>query len=57
MADHPTAHKAGKILGHGKIRGKKITKKQKGFFGLIRGGRTPTKTKSANERLAERMTS
>ncbi len=30
--------KAGKILKHGTIRGKKITKKQKGMFGAVKGG-------------------
>ena len=54
---HPTQAKAKKIKKHGEIRGKKLTKKQEGFFGLIAGGRTPTKTKSHNEHLAERMTS
>ncbi len=57
MAEHPSAHKAGKILKHGKVRGKKLTTKQKGFFGLIRGGGTPTRTESHDEHLARRMTS
>lgn len=30
--------KAGKILRHGTIRGKKISKKQRGFFGSIKSG-------------------
>ncbi len=33
----PTRAKAKKILRHGKIRGKAITKKQKGFFGARAG--------------------
>ena len=28
-----TKQKARKILGHGKVRGHKLTKKQRGFFG------------------------
>lgn len=36
-----SAAKAGEILRHGSVRGHKLTKKQKGFFGLIRGGGTP----------------
>jgi len=35
--------KAKKILKHGKVRGKKLSKKQKGLFGLIAGGKKPTK--------------
>ncbi len=30
--------KAKKILRHGEVRGKKLTKKQKGFFGARAGG-------------------
>lgn len=52
MADHPTQHKARKIKREGKVRGKKLTKKQEGFFGLIAGGKMPDK-----QNLAERMTS
>jgi len=45
MADHKlTQHKAGKILKHGEVHGKPLTKPQKGFFGLIRGGKTPQKS-------------
>lgn len=29
--------KAGTILEHGEVKGHKLTKKQKGFFGAIRG--------------------
>lgn len=51
---HPTQAKAKKIKRHGKIRGKKLTRKQEGLFGLIAGGRTPTRTR--NSELAKRMT-
>lgn len=51
---HPTQAKAKKIKKHGRIRGKKLTDKQEGFFGLIAGGGTPTKTRNSN--LAKRMT-
>ncbi len=44
-----------KIKKHGEIRGKKLTKKQEGFFGLLAGGKTPTRIKPHNEHLAERM--
>lgn len=37
--------KARKILRDKKVRGKKITKKQKGLFGLIAGGGKPTRLK------------
>jgi len=39
-----TKAKAKKILKHGSIRGHKLTKKQKGFFGARAGG-SPIKTK------------
>lgn len=48
MAKHTykklTSSKARKILGHGKVRGHKLTKKQKGFFGARAGG-VPVKRK------------
>ena len=34
-----TKKKAKKMLRHGKVRGKKLTKKQRGFFGARAGGR------------------
>jgi len=37
-----TATKARKILRDGKIHGKKLTAKQRKYFGLIAGGGTPT---------------
>lgn len=42
-------HKAGKILKHGEVRGRPLTKKQKGLFGLIRGGKKPTRLDDAKE--------
>ncbi len=39
----PSPFKARKILSDGEIDGKPLTEKQKGFFGLIAGGGTPTK--------------
>ena len=38
MAKKLTKKKAKKILRHGSVRGKKLTKKQKGFFGAKAGG-------------------
>lgn len=38
-----TQKKAGEILKHGEVRGHALSKRQKGFFGLIRGGGTPRK--------------
>lgn len=38
MAKKLTQKKAKKILRHGSVRGKKLTKKQKGFFGARAGG-------------------
>ena len=40
-----TKTKAKKILKHGKVRGKKLTKKQKGFFGARAGGQRIKKKK------------
>ncbi len=37
--------KAKKILRHGSVRGHKLTKKQKGLFGVIAGGKKPTRVK------------
>jgi hypothetical protein len=41
----PTKSKAKKMLHEGTIGGKKITKKQRGLFGLIASGKKPTKRK------------
>jgi hypothetical protein len=38
-----TPAKARKILREGVAQGKKLTKRQKGFFGLIAGGGLPNK--------------
>ena len=37
--------KAKKILTDGKVRGKRLTKPQKRYFGLIAGGKKPTRVK------------
>ena len=39
MGKRMTAAKAKKILRDGKIRGKKLTKKQRGYFGRIAGSK------------------
>ena len=39
MAKKLTKTKAKKILKHGSVRGKKLTKKQRGFFGARAGGK------------------
>lgn len=44
MAKHLTKEKAKKILGHGAVRGRPLTKRQKGFFGARAGG-MPVKRK------------
>ncbi len=41
--------KAKKILRHGEVRGHGLTKKQKGLFGLIAGGKTPTKVRKGKK--------
>ena len=46
------AHKAKKILRHGEVRGKPLSKAQKGLFGLIAGGGTPTRVKNIMKRRA-----
>ncbi len=38
-----SATKAKKMLKDGTVRGHKLTKKQKGYFGLIAGGKKPRK--------------
>lgn len=38
-----TRKKAKKILRHGSVRGKKLTKKQRGFFGARAGGKKKKK--------------
>lgn len=44
MAKHGhlvSAMKAKEIIRHGKVRGRTLTKKQKGLFGLVAGGGSP----------------
>lgn len=41
----PTQAKAKEILRHGKARGRSLSRKQKGFLGLIAGGGRPTRMK------------
>lgn len=41
--DLPSAEKAGKILKDDSVRGKKLTGRQKRFFGMLRGGGVPTR--------------
>lgn len=41
----PSRHKARKILKHGEIGGKPLTRKQKGLFGVIAGGKQPTRVR------------
>ncbi len=41
----PTQDKAKKMMDDKTIRGKPITDKQRGLFGIIVAGRTPTKVK------------
>lgn len=43
--DLPSQEKAKKIMKHGEIGDKPLTKKQKGLFGLLAGGEEPTKMK------------
>ena len=40
-----SARKAKEILGHGEVHGRPLTKRQRGFFGLIAGGGRPTRLK------------
>ena len=39
----PSKAKAGEMLRHGAVHGKALSKAQKGYFGLIAGGGTPTR--------------
>ena len=41
----PTQDKAKKMMDDGTVRGKPITTKQRGLFGIIMAGKTPTKVK------------
>lgn len=42
--------KAKKIMRHGEIKGKDLTPKQEGLFGLIAGGGTPTRMKKGSKK-------
>jgi hypothetical protein len=48
-----TQHKAGKMLKHGEVRGKPLTKKQKGLFGLVKGGKKPSRLSDAKEAIRQ----
>lgn len=52
MALHPSSHKAGKILRDGEIRGRKLTSKQRGFFGARAGGKRPNRLDEAQIAVA-----
>ncbi len=41
----PTQDKAKKMMDDGTVRGKPITTKQRGLFGIILAGKTPMKVK------------
>ena len=45
-----TQEKAKEMLRHGTVHGKKISKKQKGLFGLIAGGKRPTQIKKPKKK-------
>jgi len=49
-----TSRKAGKMLRHGKVRGKRLTRKQRGLFGLIAGGGKPTRLKRRKRKRRKR---
>lgn len=44
--------KAKKMLKHGEVRGQALTERQKGLFGLIAGGGTPTRLRKAQGGMA-----
>lgn len=41
----PSRGKAKEMLRHGEVHGEPLTGKQRGMFGVIAGGRTPTRMK------------
>jgi len=49
-----TKKKAKKILKHGEVRGKPLTKKQKGFFGARAGGAPVKPAKPRKKRKKKR---
>lgn len=46
----PSKAKAGEMLRHGEVGGKALSEGQKGLFGLIRGGGTPTRMKKRRKK-------
>ena len=46
----PSQGKAKEILRDGTVHGEPITDKQRGYFGIIAGGGTPTKAKGRKRR-------
>jgi hypothetical protein len=47
----PSKAKAGKMLADDSAQGRPLTTKQKGLFGVIAGGGTPTRVGGAGRRL------
>ncbi len=45
--------KAKEIMRHGEVHGEPLTKKQRGLFGLIAGGGTPTRTKKKRKKRSK----
>lgn len=45
-----TSKKAKEILRHGEVKGHPLTKKQKGFFGLMSSGGKPTKLRKRKKK-------
>lgn len=52
MAKKLTQSKAKEIMEHGEVHGEPLSKKQKGFFGLMAGGGHPTKMKRSKQMAA-----
>ena len=50
-----TKAKAKEILRHGEVKGKPLSEKQKGLFGLVAGGGTPTRLKKKKRHSSERI--
>ena len=50
-----TKAKARLMLKEGKARGHKLTKKQKGLFGLIASGKSPTKLRKGRKRKSKNI--
>ena len=56
MAHKLTSKKAKLILKEGTAKGKKLTSKQKGLFGLIAGGGKPTRLKNPKRKRSKKIT-